>query len=274
MINVDYLIDKFGTINNILDKSSFRSNVLVKNPTLTKLIDNIFAQVFGKNDDSVYRYFESRLMSDPDTEIRYTMCSEKGQKEILIVAPFIIDKNSIKDDNGRLKNIKNIVDTVECEGRRYVILIPLLDDDYIVRDLTIGLIEFFAQAYGGIKDGFYDIDSVKNLLKALCIVRYIMANSKSTTDSESTYDTGSTDFMISMSAKMIDDIHYDIHSDEDHYKVQNLIYRRSEEYANLILHLMKFSMFYDDLYSFVELNGLQKQMVSEGISDAATFKVL
>ena len=274
MISVNYLIDKFGTINNILDKSSFRSNVLVKVPTLTKLIDNIFAQVFGKIDNTIYKYFESRLISDPDTDIRFTMCSEKGEKDILVVSPFVIDKASIKDDGGILKNIKNIVDTVECEGRRYVILIPLLDDDYKMKDLALGLTEFFAQAYGGIKDGYYDLDSVKNLLKGLCITRYIMANSEDHQDSEDEYRSTSADFMISISATMIDKIHFDIHSDEYHYQYQNLIYRKSNEYASLILNLMNSARFYSDLYDLVELNGLEAKMVSAGITDATTFTIL
>ena len=269
MINVNYLTDKFGTIDNILDKSSFKSNVLVKNSLLVNLIDNIFSQVFGW-EDITYEYFQAMLISDPDTNIRYTMCSQKGEKEILVVAPFVIDKASIPDEKDILRNTKNIVDTIECEGRRYTILIPFLDDDYKMRDLALGLTEFFAQAYGGIKDGFPDMDSVMHLLKALCIVSYIMRHSKKYQDDGEKYSSTSTEFMISISEEMIDKVHYA----EEKYANQNLIYKRSKEYAEMMDHLMELSGREVDLYDYVEINGLQMIMAIYEIPEAATFKTI
>ena len=159
------------------------------------------------------------------------------------LAPFVIDKASIPDEKDILRNTKNIVDTIECEGRRYTILIPFLDDDYKMRDLALGLTEFFAQAYGGIKDGFPDMDSVMHLLKALCIVSYIMRHSKKYQDDGEKYSSTSTEFMISISEEMIDKVHYA----EEKYANQNLIYNQKKILSKQNYVIDKFNRYINHL---------------------------
>lgn len=170
MINVNTILTKFGSIENILDKSSFRSNVLLKNYDLARHVHGILSMAF-KNSKECIDYFNDLFIITPDYDIRYTMCAQSDQEDILVVVPIMIDDDSVVAEN--LGDARNIVDTAYFDNKRYIIMIAFLTSDYEKVNITTGLMEMFIQMYGGIHN-WRDKDTIMAFFKSVCLVNCIM----------------------------------------------------------------------------------------------------
>ena len=249
MINVNYLIDSFGTISNILEKNSFRSRVLVKDKILCKLVHNTLDQVFAK-DEAARRYFDYNLVVEPDYDIRYTHCSQNGKDEILSVIAFDISEGDIDLNKFGSAN-RNIVDTVYHDGRRYTTLIILMTDDYSNFNFVMGLLEFFAQAYGFDNNNPTSLDSIMTFCKSLAIVNLITKDG---------YPINNINTIIADAATEFVKLHGFELSDGD-----------IKALASTITYIVKNC---DDMYAldhYVDFDGVKTLLVENGFSKAKTF---
>lgn len=252
MINVNYLIDSFGTIANILNENCFRSRVLVKDKILCKLVHNTLDQVFAE-DEAAKHYFDYNLVVEPDYDIRYTHCSQNGKNEILSVIAFDISEGDIDLSKFGAAN-RNIVDTVEYNGRRYTTLIILMTDDYNGLNFVSGLLEFFAQAFGFDANDGNSLNNIMAFCKSLGIVNLVIKDGISLE-----INVSDPDLIVLSCTNFIQQHHIKL-SDKD-----------TEALAGAITYIVKHC---DDMYAldyYIDFDGVKTLLVENGYSKAKTF---
>lgn len=222
MISVNTILTKFGSIENILDKSSFRSNVLLKNYNLAMHVHNILSMAF-KNSKECEDYFNDLFIVTPDYDIRYTMCAQSDQEDILVVVPIMIDEDSVVAKN--LEDVRNIVDTAYFDNKRYIIMIAFLTSDYEKINIATGLMEMFIQMYGGIHN-WRDRDTILAFFKSVCLVNCIMEEYH---DTQFTYIAIGTIIDIVHKNIDMDDILIDRYVEMSKYVLSNCVSKTDAE---------------------------------------------
>lgn len=172
MINVSTMINSntFSSIENILDKSSFRSTEIDRDPMLYKICRNMILSKSKKYDEKTDMY---EHIIDSLAYSRYVAIANNSTR--LIVVPVVIDSSSVTEEICLSKQ-ENYINSITVDDRKWHILITMVTDKSTILSLATGLFYLLVMNYGG----FYDWSSANstiNFFKAICTIYWLFRDS-------------------------------------------------------------------------------------------------
>lgn len=172
MINVNTMINSntFSSIENILDKSSFRSTEIDRDPILYKICKNMILSKSKKCDEETTMY---NYIIDSLAYSRYVAIANNSTR--LVVVPVVINSNDIADEICSFKQ-ENYINSVTIDDRKWHILITMVTDKSTILSLATGLFYLLIMNYGGFCN-WDDHYSTINFFKAVCTIYWLFRDS-------------------------------------------------------------------------------------------------
>lgn len=250
MMNVSTMINSrtFNSIENILDKSSFRSNPITADPMLYKTCINTVSLLYREKDDKDKRNTILKSME----ESRYVAIS--NPTTVITVVPVVINNEEIGRKIAGVYNCNrdNLINNNNIDGKERYTLITMVTDGSTILSLAFGLLQLFLVNYGGAESfnrwSWDNKSSIRDLFKSICTIYWIFKDNSCYLN-DGTGISNNKELVTALMEKFIDVKTEEIGEPDD--KIVNL-------YAYIVYKF--FSAYYtctsDDIINLVDLGGI------------------
>ena len=250
MMNVSTMINSrtFNSIENILDKSSFRSNPIDRDLMLYKSCINTVSLLYRRKGDKDIHDVILESMKDS----RYVAIS--NPTTVITVVPVIINNEEIGEKITSVYNYNrdNLINNNNIDGKERHTLITMITDGSTILSLAFGLLQLFLVNYGGAESftrwRWDNKSSIRDLFKSICTIYWIFKDNSCYLN-DGTGISNNKELVTALIEKFIDVKTEEIGEPDD--EIVNL-------YANIVYKF--FSAYYictsDDIINLVDLGGI------------------